>query len=58
MKFNQALSYKFLLPVGIILWFFFTSGALGLLGFFLTLMGVIDVVRQLSKRKKKKTKEK
>jgi len=53
MNFKQALSWKILLPLGIILWIIFYGGMLGILGPFITLMGIIDLVRQWWNKRKK-----
>jgi len=57
MKLNQKLSYKFLLPVGVILWAVGFGGVIGLVGFIVTSMGIVDLVRFIfSKIKKRKEK--
>ncbi len=60
MNFKQKLSWKILLPIGIILWILFsleTEGVLGdaisFIGFIMTVMGIIDLIRVLIKKKRK-----
>lgn len=40
---NKILSWKFLIPIGIILWFF--NGVIRLLGVIVFLIGLIDLFR-------------
>ena len=65
MNLKQTLSWKFLLPTGVILWLFWflsnrdiISEVIGFIGFFMVIMGIIDLNRLLRKRaKEEKTKE-
>lgn len=41
---NKKLSWKILLPVGIILWFVFTGGVLRILGVIMFAFGIVDLV--------------
>ena len=55
----KKLSWKVLLPVGVVVWLIgktmdsFLGGAFALIGIIAFLMGVVDVVRTLAKGKKK-----
>lgn len=53
MELNQSLSWKFLLPIGAILWFLFYGAIWQLLGSIIFLMGIIDLGRQIIKKFKK-----
>ncbi len=52
MNFNKTLSWKILLPIGVLLLVIGYQGAIGLLGLIMTMMGIIDLVRQYRKKKK------
>lgn len=54
MNLKQSLSWKILLPIGIILWVIGYGGFIGLLGIIMTLMGIIDLGRTLIRKRKEK----
>jgi len=56
MNLNKTLSWKILLPIGVLLLVIGYQGAMGLIGLIMTIMGIIDLVRQHRKKKKIPTK--
>jgi hypothetical protein len=53
MNLNKSISWKVVLPVGIILAVIFHGGAVGFVGDILVIFGLIDLFRQIFKRKTK-----
>jgi len=52
MNLNKTLSWKILLPIGVLFLIIGYQGAIGLLGLIMTIMGIIDLVRQFKKKRK------
>lgn len=53
MNFKKSLSWKFLLPIGILVYFIFYGGALQVIGTLMVIFGIIDLIRFLVKKYKK-----
>jgi len=51
MNWKQSLSWKLLLPLGIMLWLIGRGGILALLGTIVFLMGLVDLFRYFKNRK-------
>lgn len=52
MKLNQALSWKFLIPIGIIFWIVLYGGIFQIIGVLMTIFGIIDLVRSIIRKNK------
>ena len=51
MDLNKSVSWKVALPIGIVLAFLFRGGIIGLVGDIMVIFGIIDLFRQIFKKK-------